>query len=197
MQKKYHKIWFWLTVGAFILTLTVLYIFFVSKISAQSTLPTGVSINGDSVFSNEVTAGGSSFSSSSIDINALSKDVNNKAQELIGKSNVKTFSDINSVFSGGINPDNLPEGQIWRYTGTANIEINDSFAISGKGTIVIIGANLTITNGLTYATTGDNSIGFIVIDSGGQGGTITIDKDVNSLVGAFYASNQIVFRYRQ
>lgn len=91
--------------------------------------------------------------------------------------------------SGGsfsnINPRNKPEGQVWKHDGDLII---DDTAVSGKGTIIVEG-NMNINGNIRYESTSQrNSVGFIV------NGKITINSNVENLVGAYYASEEIEFR---
>jgi hypothetical protein len=91
-------------------------------------------------------------------------------------------------------------GKVLRVTGdavmSAAVVYND--AANGSGTVFVDGGNLTINGNVNYEASpsatlrGLASLGFIVIDTSPttSKGAIYIDRNVTSLVGAFYAEGQ-------
>lgn len=84
-----------------------------------------------------------------------------------------------------INPNKKPEGQVWVIP-SGGLTINSPIIINGKATIIIESGNLNINADMSYKTD-KSSIGFIVMN-----GNVIIANDI-STVGAYYASNEIVF----
>lgn len=82
-----------------------------------------------------------------------------------------------------LNPDNIPEGQVWYRNGDLTIE---QTTFSGKGTIIVVEGNVTIRGNLSYSNSFDpsNSLG-IIADN------ISITSNVEKIVGIFYASREI------
>lgn len=205
MSKHVHKIYFWLVCIVFVMTLTLLYVFNGEKIFGVNT-PPGVTIQGDTLLGQDIVAGGQSFSSGSFnwgdDDSGINKELRDKIDKLIGinpctngissNSNYKCTNDIDTVLFD-INPDGKPEGQIWYYYGNDDIEIGGA-NIGGKGTIIIKG-NVKISGNITYSGT-NSSIGLIVMKKDdGTRGTLEIETSVNSIVGAYYAQKEIIFKY--
>lgn len=197
MSKHLHKIYFWVVSLIFVVTLSMLYV------STQKTIfgvvyPNDVVVEGDTLFGTDIKAGGQDFTSGTFNWASLTSEVSAKINNLVGttpctKPNIRCSGNISQILED-LNPDQKPEGQMWYYTGGANIDIGNIVA-NGKGTIIIKGYDLKISGSIEYEPSVGSSIGFIVLQNGDQGGTIEIEKEVSTLYGAYYAQKQIIFKY--
>lgn len=153
---------------------------------------------GDYVYSSEIKIKTGSGDGEYDDIKGYSgfdweeiKNIMNSNSLRLIQEYAKTTNNVSVL--NNLNPNKKPEGQVWLWGGEGNFEINSKTSISGKGTIIIKGADLVINGDMDYETT-KSSVGFIVLENeSGVGGSIFIGGGVNSTVGAYYASKEIKF----
>lgn len=92
--------------------------------------------------------------------------------------------------SGVVNDFLRPEGGVWVHRGDLVI---DSTTFYNRGTIIVLGGNVSIIGSLKYGTSDvrKDSFGLIVLDENGLGGNITIKADGQSIIGAYFATGDL------
>ncbi len=174
-------------VGFFVVGLTFLYLFKIQKAEGN------IKAIGDYVYSREVKiktgSGDDDYdtidSYSGFDWEKIKKTMDSNEDRLANEY-AKEYNGADWKGFNDINPENKPEGQVWKTSDENGLTIGSDIEIGGKGTVIIENGDLNIDANMSYLTE-KSSIGFIVIN-----GNIKIAEGV-STVGAFYASDSIIF----
>lgn len=119
-------------------------------------------------------------------LDRINKEVGPKQiTELNGAYQIENGESI-SIMNGSksIGSAARPEGEI--YVCNGHLRITDDTIITGKATFIVHG-NLEINGGLSYANA-SSSIGFVVDND------VNIMSNVDNLVGAYYAKNNVNFQ---
>lgn len=113
----------------------------------------------------------------------------------LATSTVSQFMNLNPLAeaepSNATNNPGRPEGTVWVHHGNLTL---DAASFANRGTIVVIGGDVTIQGNLEYVSNSrNNSLGVIVLAENGVGGNVTVTDGATQLVGAYYLTGTMRF----